>query len=480
MSLTRKIALNTTVQIAGKIVSTVIGLMAIGMIGRYLGREGMGNYTTIIAFLQFFGILVDMGLYIILIKKISEPEIDEEKVVNNIFTLRLLSAVIFLGLAPLFVLFFPYPPMVKWGVALTTFSFLFITLNQALSGVFQKKLRMDKVAIAEVAGRAVLLGGTFLAILLEKNLLYIMLAVVLGSLVNFLAIFYFTNKYIKIKLHFDFDIWKKVMKEAWPVALAILFNLVYFKADTIILSLYKSQSDVGIYGASYKVLEVLSTFPAMFAGLMMPLLTKSFQEKNIEQFKKILRKAFDALIMVMIPMVVGTYFIAEKVMVFIFGQDFKVSGTVLQILIVATGIIFMGNLFGNSVVAVNRQRQILWAYGAIAIISVAGYFIFIPVYSYFGAAWITVISEFLITFASAYVVFRATKVGPSFRLFFKSLLASIGMGAILFLFRSQSLFILILFGFIVYTFLLYLFKGFSKELVLEVISPRSNNRNNEL
>lgn len=473
MSLTRKIAHNTIIQIVGKVISTVIGLVAIGMISRYLGQEGMGNYTTILAFLQFFGILVDMGLYIILVKRISESEADTEKLVNNIFTLRLLSAIVFLGLAPLVVLFFPYPPMVKWGVALTSFSFLFITLNQVLAGLFQKKLRMDKVAIAEVLGRMVLLGATFLAIFWEKSLLFIMLAVVLGSFTNFLAIFYFSSKYVRLRLQFDFAIWKEVVKSSWPIALSIVFNLVYFKADTIILSLFKSQSEVGIYGAPYKVLEVLVTFPAMFAGLMMPLLTKSFKERNLERFKKILRKAFDALAMIVLPMIIGTYFVAERVMLLIFGEQFLVSGAVLQVLIIATGIIFVGNLFGNTVVAVNRQRQIIWAYAVIAIISLIGYLIFIPRFSYLGAAWMTVVSELLITLASAYVVWKASKVSPSFRLFFKALTASVGMGAVLFLLSGQSLIVMIIAGILVYFLLLYLLRGFSKELILEIISFKS-------
>lgn len=472
MSLTRKIAHNTIVQIIGKAISTVIGLVAVGMIGRYLGQEGMGNYTTIIAFLQFFGILVDMGLYIILIKKISEPKVDKEKLVSNIFTLRLISAVIFLGLAPLVVLFFPYSSVIKMGVAVTSFSFLFITLNQVLSGLFQKELRMDKIAIAEVAGRIILLGATFLAVALEKNLIFIMLAVVLGSFTNFLMVFYFSRKYIRIKLSFDFVVWKEVIKNSWPIALSIFFNLVYFKADTVILSLLRSQTEVGIYGAPYKVLEVLGSFPAMFAGLMMPLLTKSYGERDLERFKQILRKAFDAMIIVALPMIIGTYFVADKIMLLIFGEQFLISGSVLKILIIATGIIFIGTLFGNSVVAINRQKQIIWAYGSIAAISLIGYLILIPRFSYFGAAWMTVVSELSITLTSAFVVWKTSRVHPSFKIFFKAFVASIGMGVVLFFLGTTSLLVMIPSGLLIYTFLLYLLKGFSKELVLEIISLR--------
>lgn len=474
MSLTRKIAHNTIIQIIGKVISVAIGLTVASMLFRYLGREGYGNYTTVIVFLQFFGILVDMGLYIILIKKISEPGTDVNSLVSNVFTLRLISAIVFLGFAPILVLFFPYPLIIKTGVAIASLSFLFITLNQVLQGVFQKNLKMEKVTISEIVGRLVLLGGTFLAIHLDLGLLTILIAVVGGSLANFFFTFFWAKKLVLINLKFDLAVWKQIAKEALPIALAIFFNLVYFKADTLFLSLLKSQSDVGIYGASYKILEVLITVPAMFAGLAMPVLTAAFARKNLESFRRVLNKAFDFLVMVAVPMAVGTYFTAKPMMLFIGGREFEASGQVLQILIIATAIIFVGNLFGNAVVAVNQQKKILWAYAAIAIVSVIGYLTLIPRYTYFGAAWVTVVSEFLITACSIYVVYKATKIAPSLQLFFKTILASVIMGATLFLLQGQPLFLLLILSPVVYVLTLYFLKAISKETLLDIIRIKNN------
>lgn len=448
------------------------------MLFRYLGQEGYGNYTTVIVFLQFFGILVDMGLYIILTKKISEPGVDVNSLVSNVFTLRLVSAIIFLGLAPILVLFFPYPPIIKTGVAIASFSFLFITLNQVLQGVFQKNLKMERVALAEIAGRLVLLGGTFLAIRLGLGLLPILTAVVLGSFVNFLFTFFWAKKLVHIHLRFNLQVWKHVAREALPVALAIFFNLVYFKADTLILSLLKPQSDVGIYGAPYRVLEVLTTIPAMFAGLAMPVLTVAYAQKDLLRFRKVLNKAFDFLVMLAVPLAVGTYFLAKPIMLFIGGREFAPSGPVLRILIVATAIIFVGNLFGNAVVAVNQQKKILWAYAAIAIVSVIGYLTLIPSYTYFGAAWVTVASEFLITASAIFVVYKATKITLSLEMLFKTILASMVMGATLFLLQGQSLLILLIISPLVYILILYMLKAISKETLLDILRIKNNESGN--
>jgi len=468
MSYTRRIAHNTIIQIIGKTISTIIGVVVIGMLTRYLGQAGFGQYTTIMAFLQFFGILVDMGLYIILVKKISEPEADADSIVSNIFTLRLISAVIFLGIAPLVVLFFPYPAIVKWGVLITTLSFLCITLDQVLAGVFQKNLRMDKVTIAEVVGRLFLVSSTYLVIKSEAGLLWVMVSVVLGSLANFLLTFLFSRKFVHIKLNFDFTVWKKIIKETWPIALSIAFNLVYFKADTIILSLFRKVEDVGIYGASYKVLEVLTTFPAMFAGLVLPLLAGAWAMRDMEKFKRVLRKAFDFMVMIAIPLAIGTLFLAKPVMNLV-APEFTDSPRVLQLLIFATSIIFVGNLFGNTVVAINKQKTMMWVYLMVAIISLAGYLIFIPIYSYFGAAAMTIASEFMVTTSAALIVCLTTKIWPSFKLFGKSLVAAGVMALVLHFMAGDNLFLLILVAGAVYFVILFLLRGITKEMIWEVL-----------
>ena len=74
MSLVRKVAHNTFLQASGKIIGTALGVAAAFFLFRYLGDYKYGQYTTIMVYLQIFGILMDLGLFIVLIKKISQAE----------------------------------------------------------------------------------------------------------------------------------------------------------------------------------------------------------------------------------------------------------------------------------------------------------------------------------------------------------------------------------------------------------------------
>ncbi|OGY41445.1 MAG: hypothetical protein A2Y82_00830 [Candidatus Buchananbacteria bacterium RBG_13_36_9] len=473
MSLTRKIAHNTLIQFSGKIIGTIFGVLTVAIMTRYLGANGFGQYSTITAYLQFFGILVDMGLSLIIIRLIADPEFGEQKIINNLFSLRFFSALIFLGLAPLIVIFFPYDNLVKIGVAVTTLSFFAASLNQILISLFQKELKMDKVTIAEISGRLVLFILVFIFAALDKGLLWIMAAVVLGSVINFLLNYLFALKFIKIKFAFDWPVWKKIIKFTWPIAISIAFNLVYFKADTIILSLYRSQAEVGIYSAPYRFLEILTNFVYLFMGLIFPILTISWAQKNLDKFKSIVQKTFDLLVIMSVPMVFGTLFVAKDLIVLIAGSGFEESAIVLKIIIFATAIIFINSLFGYLTVVLDKQKAIVPAYILVAIVALTGYFLTIPLYGYYGAAIFTIISEALILIFNYYLVVKTAKFSPSKLIFLKTIAASLVMSVILYFLQGQNVILQLILASLTYTIALYFFKGFSKELILEIIKIKS-------
>lgn len=498
MSLTRRIAHNTIIQVLGKAVSIALGLATVAMMTRYLGRVGFGQYTTITAFLQTFTVLADMGLALMLVQMISKPKvksgdeveaeqaearhclvstgniITESKLVSNFISLRFVSSLVFLSLASLIAMFIPsYSPIIKLGIAITAVSFFSGALVQVLTGVFQRSLHMERVAIAEVIGRFFLVGLTALAVLAKWDLYAFLVAMILGSAVNFLCLFYFSRKFVRIRFQIDFGVWKSILRQTWPIALSIAFNLVYFKADTIVLSVTRSQAEVGIYGATYRVLEIAIVFPIMFINLVLPFLTASWAGGDRARFKNILQKSFDFLVIVAVPMVAATLFLGTRIMTLVAGQQFYESGPVLKFLIIATGIIFIGNLFGHVIVAIDKQKQMLKYYILTAVVGLIGYLILVPKYSYFGAAGMTIVAEVIIALAAFLIVWQTTKVSPKFLIFWKSIFASAIMSIPLYFLKGWNLFLLVTTAGATYFITLYLTKAISKQMVKEIIKIKS-------
>ncbi|MFA5048137.1 MAG: flippase [Patescibacteria group bacterium] len=472
MSLISKIATNTFWQVFGKILGTILGLVTVGLMTRYLGQAGFGYYTTIVSFLQFFGVITDFGLQMTATKALARPGANENKIISNIFTLRLASAIVFLGGAAIICWFLPYPMIVKQGIAIGSLSFVFISLQSVLISVFQKNMSMAKVAWAEIWGRLILLGGVYSAITGKFGLLYIIMAVVVANLVNWAILHYRSRKYVKVRLAFDWTYWLEIWHASWPLAITISLSLVYFRADTLILSFFRPASEVGIYGASYKVLEVLIQFPYLFLGVILPLLSQFFvTDKKI--FQAILQKSFDFLMIIALPMIFAIWALGDKVMTVVAGSDFAVSGDILKILIVAAGAIYVSSLFGYTIVACELQKKMIKFYLINAVISLILYLIFIPMYSYWGAAVLTVLTELVIMFSSLYILKKHVQISLKFKVAGKALAASAIMLLVLWLLNNQGLFTLMIIGGIVYFGVLYMLRGVSKSMIREIVKYRS-------
>ena len=101
-----------------------------------------------------------------------------------------------------------------------------------------------------------LLGGVLIIVATDGGLIELMPVLIAGSTTYlFFSLFFIRDRY-RVGFAYDPGIIKEILKRSWPIALGIIFNLIYLKADTIILSLTRSQAEVGIYGASFRILEV--------------------------------------------------------------------------------------------------------------------------------------------------------------------------------------------------------------------------------
>ena len=318
----------------------------------------------------------------------------------------------------------PYALYVKIGILIATLSFLFPALNQVLIGLFQKNLRMDKAVIAETISRVVLVVGIYLSIKLSWGLNGMLWATVISAAFNFIVAYFLAAKFYLLKPAFNFNFWKEVIKKSWPLAITIVLNLLYLKTDTLILSLIKTPGEVGLYGAAYRIIDVLTTLPFMFAGIILPILTLAWFEERKEYFALVLQKSFDLMAIFSLPIIAGTLILAKPLIVLVAGNEFADSGLILKVLIFALVAIFLGCMFAHAVIAINKQREMIGFYLFVSLSAVILYLVFIPFFSYFGAAAITIYSELAIAFFSAYVVWRHTKFIPSFKIFTKSIIAS--------------------------------------------------------
>lgn len=448
---TRLIALNTAIQFIGKLLVMLLGLGAIALLTRYLGVSGFGQFTTVFAFVSFLAVFADFGFFAVLVTQLAQGKGNPSRVTSNIMTLRALVAlaVYLIGFAISFLL--PYPDAVKLGIGVIAAAWFGQSLNQTLVGVFQVNQAMAKPVLADLVGKAAVLGLVFAAVQLQASFHLILASYTIGALLTLILNLWFVRSFVAVVPAFDLGYWRKVIDLALPMAAVLVLGFIYFKADTVILSVMKGAKDVGIYGVPYKLVEVLLVFPSIFMGTVLPYLTRYLAQGD-PKIAGAFAKAFHFLFLLGLPVLLVGNVLSQPLVELLGGREFIGATTVtlngapigatvaLQILLVAVFLSYLSHLTTYMVVAVGKQKDLVVPNLLFAVVNIGLNVAFIPRYSYLAAAVITVLTELAVLLTSYAIIWlKIGKLLPDIRYLGKVVLVNLALLALIWPLRAIAL-----------------------------------------
>jgi O-antigen/teichoic acid export membrane protein len=259
----------------------------------------------------------------------------------------------------------------------------------------------------------------------------------------------YKSKFGWVKLIFDKKFWKKLFIEAWPFTLTGIFVLVYWKIDLVMLSFYQTDAIVGWYSAAYKLLELLMIAPVIIMTPLYPVFSRLAKD-NKEKLQNVFKLVVRYLLIVMLPIIIGVMLVGDKIIVFIYGEQFINSAIVLKILIFATLFAFINYPFLTLLNSTGDQKRGTIQTGVSAAANVVLNIFFIPLLSYIGAAITTVISEGLFLLLSyIYIKKKGFKINY-LSIIIKPLIAALIMAIFIYYFSSLNLILLIACAGIIY------------------------------
>jgi O-antigen/teichoic acid export membrane protein len=463
----RRVATNTSVQIAGKGATLVLGLASIAVLTRYLGTEGYGRFTLALMYMQLFGVLADVGLYTTVIREISKDPSRTEELAGNALTLRLVLSIVVIGVGAGVSLLLPYEPDVRVAIVLAGGPLLFGMVTASLVAVLQSQLRMGRAVVGDVTGRACALGLTGAVALLDLGFYAVMGAAAGGAAAALAVTWVLSRRVTRVRFRADPAVWRPLLAASLPLGLALAINEIYFRVDTLIISLYEPLGEVGLYTLAYRILEVTLTVGGILLTTIFPLLAEAVARDEPRALRTI-QACFDLLVILGAPLVAGGLALAPAVIELAAGAQFEEAATPLRILLLAGALSWVNGVFGFALIAKERQASALWLNVTGLTFNVSLNFALIPRYGIVAAAVVTVASEALILAGSYFLMRRHFRFFPRPRTLIASLVAAAVMGGALWLLRDVPLPVLLPLGLVVYAGLLYLISPRSREVVLGV------------
>jgi O-antigen/teichoic acid export membrane protein len=288
---------------------------------------------------------------------------------------------------------------------------------------------MDRAMVADFLGRIAILVGTFVVIIKlpqDQRLLGAIGFVVIGNAINLFVNYFFVKKFVSFKPRFVFKEWPGIIVQVLPMAALAVLGMIHFKADSVLLTLYRPAVEVGIYGNAYKVLEILITLPGMFIGGLFPEMNQLIQ-KGKEHLIPLFQKAFDLLLFVVLPIVAGVVLVAPQLISILTRNFIPESAGSLQVLAFAMIPLYLGTLMTHTLLTVERQKSLTLVELAATVLNISLNIYLIPRYTYHGAAAATTFTEVLSTIVTTWLVSRAISYNPKLRTLWPSLAGVICM-----------------------------------------------------
>lgn len=416
MLLPSRLFSGTAISTLGRVLGTLISIATvavmtralISMLGTEAGVQAYGVYAAALAYLAIVTIFADGGLYLIFTREASRIGADERKILEAAWLLRVVAIVVTIIVAVVLALILPYQHAIRVGVLVGVWGVAFQLGSQLFMGVFQKKLRLMAPAMAEVAGRLVQLTAVLVFAYLHRGVYFFLVAFVLGTIVTFFINLRGTQKLIRFSLfpHPDKALLKKIFIEALPMGLSLVLSVIFFKVDSVMLSLMKPAQELAYYALAYKVLESLLFFPAMIGGLLLPIFSQASSEKA-SGVAPHLKSSFDLYLFGGMPLAATLWVLSPRIVQILGGQAFAPAVPALQVLLLALAVLFFGNLFGSTIVAIGKQKTLVYLYGFLTVVNIILNLVFIPHYSFMGAAWVTLVTEIMSTGLALIILFRS-------------------------------------------------------------------------
>ena len=410
-----KISQNTFYQALAKIATAFSTIIITVIITRRLEVTGYGDFIKAFSYVTLFYMVADFGFNATTLKLFTTYPQIIKKTIRSLFGLRIAISLVLIIAVIISTLFLPYNlvsgqgfnPSVKIAITIISATILCQGLFLSANSYFQHRLKYDQTFLATLISSLVTVIVVAWLLKISLSIAAVATGVIIGSVFLAASSYLLLSKQIGFFVPtVDFKSWRLFLQKTWPIGLALILNLIYFRVDTLIISIVRPTEEVALYGLAYKIFETTLVAPIFFINALYPALLNVFKE-NFEKFKKISQTAFWLLLLASTLISIFLASLAEPLIQIIAGFKFLAAVTALQILAAGIPFFYLSALLMWLLVVFEKQKWLLGIYGFGALFNLTSNLLFIPKFGYLAAAVTTGLSEAIILFISFYLVSRS-------------------------------------------------------------------------
>ena len=453
VNLRSRLAVNFGQLLVGKVVTTVLGLLYLTINSRYLGPEQYGQLVTATVFVGLFIGFSDFGVNAVVVREAR----GDRQVIKDLTNANLgLSVLLVLPLSAVVAV----AGLLTYGVGtrlthniLLLLPFLATTLiTSCFLPVFQHRNSFTGQVVADLASAVLTLAGIVLGVARHAGVTWFVVVIDVAAVSRLLITAGYCSRLERLRPTVDRQRWLFLLRTGLPIGVGGLIGVIYYRVDTVLLSLLVPGVQVGFYSLAYRLVGSLSVVPAILGSLFYSSLVQVNDEPAT--LTRRVRIFVGLSLGAGIPLSVLGGVLAPELMTALGGPAYRGAAGALVLMLIATSFSFVNNALSTAMVSMHRQAFLVKLGLTMLLVNIGANLLLDVRYGAKGAALALLLSEAGSSLVVVTVVHRTTSLAPPLAKAAGFVAATVGLGLVATL--TRDLFLAIPLGLGALTFVLIL------------------------
>lgn len=379
-----------------------LGALATRLITTHVGPTNYGLFVTALTFVSSVMLLTDLGITSIMGRDIAKKPDDAAEILGQNLGLRLTLSILIIPIVVLIGLVLYKAPSLRWTLILFAASVPFNAIQTISLGYYVASIRNYVASGVAVLQQVLFVGGVAIAIPNGFGIIGCATSYLIATAVSGVVAYFIVRKELRFKPQFDLRGWREVFSRSASLGAIQVINLLYLKADTLLLSKMAKARAVGLYGVAYSFVNLIVVAPTLILTSVMPLMATS----SGERFEKLLRRTSHGLAVLGAAAAMITVLFAPQAIAILSGHRFLGASTALRLLGLSCYFSYLNSALGYAAVACNRHHRLVVVSAVGLVLNVGLNVAMIPRLGINGSALSTLISEFTALIGVRYVFAR--------------------------------------------------------------------------
>ncbi|MEQ8304005.1 MAG: flippase [Cyclobacteriaceae bacterium] len=385
----------------------LVPLITIPYLLRTIGVVNFGQVSLAQAIISYFIIITEYGFNLTATREVS-IEKDNSTNVSTIFsnTITTQALLSLLSFACLIVLVYTIPFFISQRILFLNSFLLVIGQILVMSWFFQGIERMKFITCLNLISKSLLLILIIAFIKKPDDYIYVPLFYASGNILSGLISLWIIAKKFHVKYRApQLRIIVKKLQDGFPVFISSLSVSAYINSNLIILGLFTSEINIGLYSAAEKIMQVVRQLLIVFSQSIYPriCLLAQISHDQVKQFLKTFFLPFSILI-ISGCLIVGIF--SDNIATILIGYHSSTASILIKILIISPAVVCFNIPFYQTLLAYDFRKKYMTVILMGAIVNIILNFILASYFGPVGTAITVVATEVFVTFGLAFSLER--------------------------------------------------------------------------